>query len=210
MNITAFTWMLLLLVFLTGCSQQETPQATWQTFEARDQGEPLDRAPLYRAKVPAEWIRKDPTQDESIADTMKPISEFLIDGDVRLTIHTFPITDQRIPPQAQINRWKSQFNLLDPLMTSTTPQFHDGFIGLFFEAEGQIQGKDTMMLGWSMNLANEYETKLRSSSHPLDLKKRADYTIKVVGPSLKVAKSRKAILLFANSFELIDELPAPL
>jgi hypothetical protein len=198
------------LLLLTGCSPSENVVTTWQNFEARDQGDPIERTALYRAKVPATWVRKDPKKDESISDNMKPISEFIIDKEVRLTIHTFPITDKRIPPQAQIARWKSQFNQLDPLMTTITPQSQSGFIGLLLEAEGQINGNEVSMMGWSMNLANEYEIKLRSSSSPHEQLKRADYTIKVVGPVQLVNKNKKSIVSFSKSFELIDELPAPL
>jgi len=38
----------------------------------------------------------------------------------------------------------------------------------------------------------------------------ADYTIKVLGPSDLVNEHKKAIDSFANSFELIEEIPAPL
>jgi len=184
---------------LTGCDKQENSDSTWQTIAARN------HQIVYRAKVPQGWLRQDPNKDESIADTMKPIVEFMRDNEVRVTVHTFPITDMRIPPRAQIARWQKQFSDLNTDMTSVTPISHDGFTGLQLEAEGIMKEKEKMMLGWSMILAKEYKILLS----PDDIK-RADYTIKVLGPIELVAKNKSDFISFANSFELIDEFPAPL
>lgn len=192
----------LLLSLLISCSK-ETPflNEQWQTFNAREEVENGERIALYRAKVPTAWTRIDPASGESLLDTKKPICEFIIGEDIRLTIHTFPT---KIPPIAQINRWKAQFQDLDSFSTLILPRSQGGFIGLFFEGEGQYQDKSQKMMGWSMQLAPEYDQKLESRAQ------RADYTIKAVGPVESVNQHRKALLLFANSFELIEELPPPL
>ncbi len=195
----------LLLISLASCNTLKTSTTSWQTFTARDDSITLERQFLYRAMVPDGWVRKDPPKDESIADTMKPIVEFTIAREIRLTVHTFPISDKRIPPRAQIARWQRQFEHLDPQYSTISVQSHDGFAGLFLEAEGLLQGKETMMLGWSMLLAKEYDNLLLRA----DLK-RADYTIKAIGPTDLILHHKKEIVHFANSFELIDELTAPL
>jgi hypothetical protein len=198
-----------LFFLLVSCSK-ETPfiEGKWENFNAREEMENGERLALYRAKVPSAWTRIDPVPNESLLDTKKSICEFFIGEDVRLTIHTFPT---KIPPLAQINRWKAQFQELDSLSTIILPRSLGGFIGFFFEGEGQYQDKRQKMMGWSMQLAPEYDQKLEHRSHFLKNRlQRADYTIKVVGPVESVNRHRKTLLLFANSFELIDELPTPL
>ncbi len=207
----------LILLVLSSCSQttSSSPSSSWQMIAARDEGQPSSRAFIYRALVPSNWIRLDPSATESIADTTKSICEFYIqdhDQTIRVTIHTFPITQSqhRIPPQAQIARWKKQFDELDPLTTRVIPESHGGFSGLYFEGEGLLKGQPTKILGWSMQLANCYERQLHQEKQFLDSCKRADYTIKASGSPLFIDQHRLAILAFAHSFELIDELPSPL
>jgi hypothetical protein len=191
------------IVFLTlicGCSQDppRSPADSWQQIACRDE----HYTPLYRAKIPAGWLLKK--VEGSLEDTTKPNCEFLIDGSIRLTVHTFPFTHSngRIPPAAQLFRWKQQFEFLDPMRTQVTSQAHGGFTGLFLEGNGTQNGKDTAILAWSMQLGSEY-----NQVPPL---LKADYTIKVLGPPEKIAIHRKEILQFANSFELIEELPLTL
>lgn len=213
MNILPF---FLLLFALCGCQESsvDVTERSWQTIHARDNGFTLDRIALYRAQVPTAWLRKDPLTDESIADTKKPLCEFLIGEEnpsIRLTIHTFPIStsDNQIPPQAQIARWRNQFEQLNPLDTRLTAESHGGFSGLFFEGRGAIHGENVQMLGWSMKLASEYVRKLALELRPTDHLKRADYTIKAVGNPREMEKHRDEIIAFAHSFELIEELPHP-
>ena len=173
---------------------------------------------IYRALVPSQWIRKDPVEFESLADTTKAICEFYIrengesGAEIRLTIHTFPILkeEERIPPQAQIARWKRQFEDLDVLSTQILPESHGGFSGLYFEGTGTLKNQPAKMLGWSMQLAHLFTRELSLNEQPLDSYKRADYTIKATGPPDFIHQHRKAIRDFAGSFEFIDELPSPL
>lgn len=206
------------LIFLFGCSNasNHSIEQNLQTINAREEVADEPRLPLYRALAPSSWACHQPNPNDSLLDTTKPVCEFFIpEGKekLRLTIHTFPVNEvqSRIPPFAQITRWKTQFEELDPLATQVTPQSQGGFVGLLLEAEGIYQGQLQKMLGWSMQLAPEYDRQLQNKSSLLKNRlRRADYTIKIVGPAFLINKHRKALLNFANSFELIDELPTPL
>lgn len=214
MNYRKSLFFLTLVSGLIGCSTDHSPrQSTQQFIAARDDGITPDRPLLYRATVPLSWIRKDPSH--SIVETTKENCEFcLFDGEdkIRITIHTFPISNHhpRIPPIAQIQRWKEQFDELDLHLTHLSAFGQGGFTGLFLEASGILNDKETTMMGWSMQLAPEYERQLSLHFNSLDSYKRADYTIKVVGPRRIMAIHRQTIKDFAKSFELIDELPHPL
>ena len=205
----------LALLILTGCNLSSPPPSTakWIAISGRDDGKSTDRPFLYQALVPHHWERKDPQPNDSIADTTKANCEFCIkegDEEVRITFHTFPIQDEgkRIPPQAQIARWKKQLENLDLLSVQVIPDSHGGF-SLFFEAEGDLKGNRTKVMGWSMQLAPAYLRHLSLEKQPLDKSKRADYTLKATGPPTLIHKHHLDIMQFATSFELIDELPFP-
>ncbi len=189
-------YLAILLFLCCGCQQeQEAPKM--QNIMARDQ------RPTYRAIVPAHWKAVPTTSN--LQDTMLPLIEYQVEG-VSITVHNFPSQkmEQRIPAQAQVERWKKQFTYLEPMSIEVTPQAHGGFSGLLFEGEGILDEKRQKMIAWSMLIAPmHYQT--------LDhLEKRqmlADYTIKVVGD---VDPHRDEIFRFANSFELIESIPQPL
>lgn len=204
---------ILSIFLLTSCNTNPSASPpNREFFTGRDDGQSQDRPLLYRALVPSHWIRQDTSPSESTVDTTKSICEFYIhenDQSIRLTIHTFPIIpgQMRIPPRAQIARWKRQFEELNLLATQVNPDSYSGFSGLFFEGEGILNGKPTKMMGWSMQLASVYERQLSQARKPLDRCKCADYTIKASGSPEMMNKHRTALLAFARSFELIDELP---
>lgn len=206
----------LFLIFLTSCSSNHAkPLTNWQTINGRDEGVATQRIALYRVKVPMHWQRQDPSLDESIADTKKSICEFFIkDGQetIRIAIHSFPYPnfESRIPPQAQIARWKRQFNNLDPSQISLHACSQGGFHGLCLEAQGTMHDRSTAVLGWSMQLAADYYRQLSWEDCFMNRQKRADYTIKAVGSPALMHQHRQAIIAFARSFELIEELPSPL
>lgn len=206
----------LIIFLLMSCnSNSSLSSSSWQLITGRDDGQVQERPLLYRVLVPLGWARQDPPLNESIADTKKAICEFYIheqDQSIRLTIHTFPIMQKQlhVPPQAQIARWKRQFEELDPLATHSQPDSHGGFSGLFFEGQGILEGNPVKVIGWSMQLASIYERQLNQAKQPLDRQKCADYTIKASGPPDLMNKHRTALIAFAHSFELIDELPFPL
>lgn len=202
-----------IFIFFCSCERQVQPEIAssyWQTINSRDDGDPSSRYPLYRAKIPLNWKRIDPLSDESIVDTTKSLCEFLFEeGKIRITIHNFPIEpDQpRIPPIAQINRWRSQFESIDPAFTNLIAQSYGGFIGYFLDCEGLFKNEETRLLGWAMQLAPEYDQQI---GHSISKEKRADYTIKVLGMPKMISRYREEIINFANSFELIEELNAHL
>ena len=200
---TIFTAITILL-FLAGCTAPSEPirDAPWQTIAGRDDA----REPIYRARIPEQWHRQDPDPTISLTDSRLAICELTvldaIHGDIKITIHNFPYDkfEDRIPPAAQVARWQRQLTEIDPTSIQTTPVGHGGFAGFLFEATGTFEGQQgTSVMGWAMQLAAEHFWNLEGQ-------RRADYTIKVVGPARSVAKHRDEILRFARSFELIDEI----
>ncbi len=218
-------WVLPFL-FCCGCAQNdETIHSNfqdWQEISGRDEERTdfalsqidlpeMQRLPIYRAKVPANWNRHDPAFDESISDTMKPLCEFKIasaNGDVRITIHNFPSgsLEGRIPPSAQIARWKQQFEQLDLTNIITIPCARGGFSGLYFEATGEMHGTKKTVMGMSMQMAAEHYQNLQDHNSK-NVQRRADYTIKVQGSPASIEEHRKDLHSFSNSFELIEEIP---
>lgn len=207
-----------LLLFAWGCSREATTLSFYQEIAGRDQ----QRKPIYRVKVPANWIRKDLDLNDSLEDTTKALCEFFIPGSpepIRITIHNFPIDkpSERIPPNAQIARWKRQFTQLDPLSVSITSQSYSGFAGQFFEGKGILSDKSMVMMAWAMQLAPEHVSTLSLNismalHHSMDAsiyrQMRADVTIKATGQQELMEQQRQAIISFAHSFELIQEIPS--
>ena len=175
----------LLLIILTACSTSAPqPEGRWQEISGRDSGNGL-RSPIYHVRVPQEWKRIDPVYGESIADSTKPNCTFVID-DLHIVIHSFPGVN--IPPGAQVARWKRQY----PDAT-VRPSTQSGFSGLFFEAP--------TVLGWAMQIAPEHAQTLRREPQ-----RCADWTIKATGSAASLTRHRAALLSFAQSFELIEEI----
>lgn len=212
-----FFWLFVIL-FFSSCEKQETssPQNhisfNWQKITSRDEGDPSSRYPLYDAKVPSDWIRIDPISEQSIADSRIPLVEFTIkenSNTVKIVVHNFSSesVDKRIPPLSQITRWKNQCNANGPI--EIKPESHGGFTGLFLECEGSLDKRsEIIVLAWAMQLAPEYYQRLRQTNNFFSRQESADYTIKVTGPKELLNKHREAIISFANSFELINALPA--
>lgn len=193
---------MLALLFLVSCNKcpEKVPPYTFQKFTGREERlseQMMVRRPVYRAKVPIGWTRLDP--EGLILDTTQPNVTFLIDEDLKLVVHTFPA--KRIPPLAQIERWKGQ---LSDAQTIVEAAGHGGFAGFFLEAP--------TVLAWSLQLDFEhYQTLSFLASSPAEhehfKQMQADFTIKVTGPQKQIAKHRDEILLFESSFELIQEIP---
>lgn len=191
------------MLFFTACGSKTKEAPVWQIIAGRENGS-FERLPLYRAQVPKHWKRVDPTG--SIIDTKKPLCEWELEKNgetIRIAVHNFPTDtiETRIPPQAQVMRWKGQFEELEPASVLSETFTHGGFVGLFFEGTGVLKGKPQTVIGWAMQLAALYYPKVE------DRQVRADYTIKGVGDPEMIAMYRKEIVAFARSFELINELP---
>jgi len=169
-------------------------------------GRTTPRKQLYRVNMPKFWKRIDP--EGSLTDTTKALCEFKIpDTSIRITIHNFSSESlaQRIPPAAQLTRWKQQFERLNPTTTQVTPVAFAGFAGLYFEGSGILEDRHTTVLGWSMQIAPVHYQRL--SLDPDTHEMCADFTIKVVGPSDEVGQYKHSIKHFAQTFELIDGIP---
>lgn len=211
-------YLLILYFFLTGCSSGTdsiTPSIHWVEIKGRNEGSDLDRMAIYRAKAPSDWQRHTPSDAESRIDTTKPIDEFSIDDGkehIRIVIHNFPTNriEDRIPPNAQVTRWKRQFDQINPADIVTVLQAHGGFAGLFFYGVGLIKSKPHAVLAWSMQLAPEhYRTLNQQDYEPYYRQRSADFTIKATGSPDAINRHKSEIIDFANSFELIHEIPMP-
>lgn len=212
--------MLVLSVILTSCSSQEydTSMNTYINIPGRDLEAATGERPLiYRAKIPKDWIYVIPDHKSSISDTMKSIADCYIredNAEVRIAIHNFPTHSlkDRIPPSAQVSRWKEQFEVLERANVEVIPQSFAGYAGFRFDGEGIIEGEDKRVLGWAMQLGTENSLSLEipheglSETHRHQM--RSDFTIKAMGSPFLIAKYRDTIIHFANSFELIDEIPS--
>lgn len=208
---------LVILWIFNGCSSQESSPPSFQVIAlaARNEDISLERPLIYRVKKPLRWIQVEPKNNTSIIDTTLPIAEFFIPcehAQVRVTIHNFPSSQShdRIPPMAQISRWKKQFHNLDPTSVSTTPQAFGGYHGFLFEASGTINGLETTIMAWTLQLFSEhYRTLSRTVSSSLENRHRqmrGDVTIKVMGSSSDVQAHRHEIISFARSFQLMDDI----
>lgn len=166
-------WNVLGLFF--SCSSQEQPHVELMKGRYGNQ-------PIYQAEVPNHWIKLEQASD--LSDTRMPIATYKI-GDGLLTVHNFPYAsfEERIPPEAQIQRWKKQFPKGIHDISSVA---HGGFGGFRLETEE--------MIGYAMQLS----PLIFKALHPSEIDKRADYTIKFVGP---VVDYRHEVDLFAISFE---------
>lgn len=207
-------YIVLFLLLAVGCNSSNDASKndySWQEIAGRDEGEPSTRFNLYRAKVPLDWQRIDPVKDDSNADSKLSICEYIIgsgDGATRLTVHNFPSMNMqaRIPPTAQINRWKQQFQQLKVTDFTTQAVAKGGYIGLQLAATGIMEGQPCMVLGWSLQLAPEQYLNMQEDNF-IQRQRRSDYTIKAVGSPASILANRDEIELFAHSFELIEEIP---
>jgi len=166
---------------------------------------------MYRIRVPNAWKLSLFPKEESLKDTTRPLCTFVIEekeGKINIAIHNFPSLrlDDRIPPGAQIARWQRQFDIINPLCQRTISQSFSGFQGSLYEGRGSINGIDTTILGWAMQMGTDHYRVLSRPRFPRQM--RADVTIKASGPSALMTKYRQALIASARSFELIEEIPA--
>jgi len=211
---------LVIYLLLIGCTFLDNEQQqAWQEMTGRDEGgESLSRESIYRARIPNDWVRLHLPAEESIVDTIKANCEFEIQEDgekIRIVVHNFPVAnlEDRIPPMAQISRWKRQFDFMDQSSLQIYPYAHGGFAGFSFEGVGTQDGKEVCVLGWGLQLDSEHYQVLNTiSKNPqeesLYRQMRADYTIKATGTPKMLKKHKNAIQSFARSFELIKEVPS--
>ncbi len=206
----------LLLIFLSfwGCEQKKAhPKRISQTISGRDKGgeHALVRYPLYRVKSFPSWKRLDPSPLTSNSDTRHPIVEFWIDDQIQITIHNFPSDsmETRIPPRAQVERWKKQMQTDDDDDFIIRPVSFAGFAGLFFEGEG----RNKKTIAYALKLDDRHYQSLRGLRHGYNdaflEQMGSDVTIKAVGPKQAMMTYREDLIAFSESFELIQEIPEP-
>lgn len=206
-----FFIILTLIFILPGCSKEEAPSNLGKVvieISGRDERP----TPIYRAKVPIDWIQIHPKDKRFIQDTTEAIFEFRIEEGnacIRITIHNFPSEkiEDRVPPVAQTSRWQRQFDPIDPSKTHIYPVSWGGFSGIAIEAEGNNDCKRQALLGWSMQLYKDHYTCLEAFENKAAEQMRADYTIKAIGNAPLMEKHKEDIIAFAKSFELINEIP---
>ena len=150
--------------------------------------------PLFVCQPPASWTTVLPAE-QNLQDTRVPIMEWSIEGKVRVTLHTFPAIPKRIPPQAQIARWRRQLAPLEK--EQITQQSFAGFFGLVWEGENQ----KTKVLAWSMLLGNEHLYTLWDRP-----RMQQDWTLKAEGDPASVNSRRDEIFNLARSLEFVDEI----
>lgn len=214
-------FLIFVCVCFYSCEKESDHNAShWQEISGRDafpQTPYIQRYPVYRAKIPSSWKREDLPSGVSLSDTTKPLCTFLIDdinGQLKITVHNFPSDslEERILPEAQIQRWKGQFESLHAASINVIPQAYGGFSGYFFEGRGILKGEETMMMGWSMQLGQEQYQALQLNGSEEEKRffkqMRADYTLKVTGKPEIMEKHQQDIVRFARSFELIQAIPS--
>jgi hypothetical protein len=219
-NTQFFPLTLFLVCLCSGCTDLDLdkakPDAVIQKITGRNDDETLLRTLIYQVKTPKYWERHDPVAAQSIIDTTLALCEFKLkegSNEIRITIHNFPSDnlEERIPPIAQINRWKKQLDTLDHSTLNIIPVAHGGFSGLFIEVAGIVKSQEIKILAWSMQLYPEHYRNLSSSDpakHHHFKQMRADYTIKAMGPPALIDRNKRDIVNFADSFELIEEIPS--
>lgn len=193
-------WFFLLTTLISCNPTPPPPQFHSHIIKGRE-----STAPLYRVNTPTDWQCSLP--EAGPKDTTLPLCEFFIADKIRISIHNFPNQnlENRIPPQAQVERWKKQFKQLSPLNYHIQEESWGGYLGLYLQATGLLNGEETKMLAWSLQLSEKHF--LNCMDDPAYQQALADFTIKVVGPKDVVEANQSEIEKFAHSFELIDELP---
>ena len=218
-----FSALSFILILLASCNPNspipENPKADsiLETIKGRDEAkDDLRRIQVYHIQTPKSWIRKDPLPDHSITDTKEALVEFIIKENqdlIRISIHNFPYdkSEERIPQIAQVTRWQNQFQHLEKELSSITQDSFNGYSALVFEGVGVMDGEKKQMLAYAMQLPKVHFNALL---HPKEINKivlyrqmRGDVTIKAVGNDDLMEKHKDAIIAFAKSFEMIEEIP---
>lgn len=202
-----YIFLLLISLLVVGCDQQPPlPKAKALEIFGRK-----THIPIYHAEVPLDWSLTPPSQELNLSDTTVPIFTFHVD-DIVITVHNFPsrALQDRIPPQAQIDRWINQIKAQNPLVNPFT---NGGFGGLRVEAEGTKQNQEVKLIGYSLQLSQVLYKQLNMPKSVQEARlfseMRGDYTIKALGPIDQMDKHKGEIDTFAKSFELIEPLKMP-
>lgn len=203
-----------LLTLFVGCSADTTQDDDNQTDTINGRGR--ERVAVYQIRVPQTWVRRDPLPQDPIEDTTQALCEFLIndpDGIIRIAVHNFPSdeAETRIPPAAQVARWKQQLGNEKSDEWVETPVAFAGYSGVEFLGTGKKEEQEIRVFALALQLGHEHFKNLsvpETSSQALRYRQmRGDVTLKALGPAAAMEKQREAILKAFRSFELIDEIP---
>ncbi len=211
---------LLILSFVAAaCSsyiEESSKQYRWEKIQGRGDGDAV-----YRIRVPRSWKRMPASEEAYAGYKEQANAAFYIKGEgetIRVAIYTFPskTLEERMTVDAQVLRWRRQFNVLEPDTIIIIPQSYGGFAGVFLAAEGTLEGYgifEKMMLGWAMNIDTEFyhvlsEIKGSEEEENYAYQMRADYTIEAIGGKDLMEKHKKDIIESARTFELIKDIPA--
>lgn len=185
----------------------------WQAIAGRDAPELGGvRFPLYHVCVPVRWQRSDAAVTASVAATTEPLCRFEVvgeEGTIAVTVHNFPcdVITERVDPHLQVARWQRQLGESDPLYTKIVPVHGGGFVGLHLAA----RSSEAAVMAWAMQLAPEHFHAVSAGETPYNRhycrQRKADYTVKAVGPPDSVDAAAADIAAFAASFELLRPLP---
>lgn len=205
--------MRLLILFLCiawGCEKSTTP--SYKEVFAYGRGE--DSSPVYRLFIPQDWETL-PLSEQGKVDSREPNLTLLAPiGDKKLPIyfHNFPVANlnERIPPEAQVQRWKEQIPKI--VFEKTEPVSRGGFFGLYAQIEGAKEERAIKTLAVAMqldptfarDLSQRHETLIDANALAQTL---ADYTLKCMGSEEEIEKIKEAFEKIAASIELIEELP---
>lgn len=208
------------MTLVTGCGGDGDASKGLELREEIIRGRGIEgrRVGIYTMSTPRGWIRRDPLPDDLVTDTTKSICEFIIndpEGIIRIAVHNFPAEtiDARIPPQAQVARWKNQIEGYDEMNSYTSPIAFAGYSGLLFVGIGT-----NMVIAAALQLTPEHfrnlpvlppESKETSRTSELHAQMRGDVTIKAVGTIGSMQKHQDEILRSIHSFALVDEIPHP-
>ena len=194
-----FRFLILLSLIVSGCSSDSSTPDNYVTFTGREP----ERVPLYRVMIPKTWEVVLPDADTSLTDSRLPLLECRAGETLRIVFHNFPASEiaQRIPPQAQIERWKKQLEETNPASVVVTPQAFSGYTGLLLEAEG----KRSAVMGWALQIGADHYRNLSYTLLPEQM--RADITIKATGSPQEISQYRSQLINLARTFELIEEIP---
>ncbi len=200
---------------LTGCSS-EAPQPDDNQVDMIN-GRGHSKIAIYQITVPRAWVRRDPLPGDPIEDTTQALCEFIIndpEGIIRIAVHNFPtdVAETRIPPAAQVARWKQQLGSYKPGERVEGPIAFGGYGGLQFFGTGKKDEQEFRVIAMALQLGNDHFKNLsvpETSTKTLRYRQmRGDVTLKAQGPLSAMEKQREAILKAFLSFGLIDEIPS--
>lgn len=193
------------LTFLVS-SCENTPEEQLQIIEVKGRSERARLTPkleTYRMMVPQGWEIEFPPDEDPLLDTTMPLLTLRF-GDVVAVFHNFPAEslEQRIPPIAQVTRWKKQFESLSEPTLQIFPFATSGFTGLQFEAVGIQKNEPIKVLAWSMQLTPELFQRLPEHAS----QQKGDWTLKASGPPDQLEMVQEDLFRVARSIELLEEL----